>query len=144
MREVPPLSSHRSRSSLSTSVLSNHVLFTQMVGYIDADLADRELKHFRELLLEHSPPQAWIIDTEKLEGFDPRAVKAGAAWFAAFRASSGTQVVQVSRSNAARMVAQTLGFAAGIRVTCVEEFEEARVKAGLPALSHRSPAANAK
>lgn len=144
MREVPPQSTNRSRSFLSTSVLSNHVLFTQMVGYIDADLADRELKHFRELLLEHSPPQAWIIDTEKLEGFDPRAVKAGAAWFASFRAGGGTRVVQVSRSNAARMVAQTLGFAAGIRVSCVERFEEARETAGLPPLSHRPPAASSK
>lgn len=141
MRDVSPFSGHRPRTSLNTAVLGSGVLFTQMVGYIGAALADQELEHFRSLLQEQQPLGAWVIDTERLEGFDPRAVKAGAAWFASFRASGGKRVVQVSRSNAARMVAQTLGFGAGIRVTCVEDLETARLEAGLPAMSHRPPVA---
>ncbi len=141
MRDVSPSSTHRPRASLNTAVLGHGVLFTQMVGYIGVELADQELIRFRNLLQEQQPLGAWVIDTERLDGFDPRAVKAGATWFTAFRASGGVQVVQVSRSNAARMVAQTLGFSAGIRVTCVDDFEEARLKAGLPALSHRPPIA---
>lgn len=144
MRDPSPLSGHRSRSSLSTSVLGHGVLFTQMVGYIGAELADAELRTFRNLLLEHHPPQAWIIDTERLEGFDPRAVKAGAAWFSSFRGSGGRQVVHVSRGSAARMVAQTLGFSVGLRVTSVDDYETARLEAGLPALSQRAPLAKAK
>ncbi len=141
MRDVSPPSTHRPRASLSTVALARGVLFTQMIGYIGVELTDQELIRFRSLLQEQQPLEAWIIDTERLDGFDPRAVKAGAAWFASFRASGGAQVVLVSRSNAARMVAQTLGFGAGIRVTCVDDFEEARLKAGLPAMSHRPPIA---
>lgn len=139
MRDVTPSSSPRRRSSLSTVPLARNVVFTEMTGYVDAELADRELQTFRAHLTKTEGPAVWLIDTEHLAGFDPRAVKSGAAWFASFRASGGTRIVHISRGNAARMVAQTLGFGAGVKVTSVNDFDEARREAGISVSSNQSP-----
>lgn len=101
-----------------------------MGGYIDAELCDRELRTFRAALEQH-PGGSWIIEVERVLGFDPKAVKSGAAWFSTFKAIGGQRVVYVSRSGAARMAAQALGFGAGIKVVCVDGYEQARETVGL-------------
>lgn len=130
MRDVTPSSAPRSRAFINTTVLANRVLFTQMGGYIDGELCDRELKAFRAALEQH-PGGVWIIEVERLVGFDPKAVKSGAAWFSSFKAVGGQRVVYVSRSAAARMAAQALGFGAGIKVVCVDGYDQARESVGL-------------
>lgn len=130
MRDATPPSIPRSRAFITTTVLSAGVVFTQMGGYIDAELCNRQLPEFRRAL-EQQPGGIWIIEVERLAGFDPKAVKAGAAWFATFKALGGQRVIYVSRSAAARMAAQALGFGAGLKVVCVDGFEQARETAGL-------------
>lgn len=130
MRDATPSSVPRSRAFINTTVLADGVLFTQMGGYIDVDLCDREHPGFRAALEQH-PGGTWIIEVERLVGFDPKAVKSGAAWFSTFKAVGGQRVVYVSRSGAARMAAQALGFGAGVKVICVDGFEQARETVGL-------------
>jgi hypothetical protein len=130
MRDLTPSSAPRSRAFVSTSVLANGVLFTQMGGYIDAELCERQLTEFRSALEQH-PGGTWIIEVERLLGFDPKAVKAGANWFSVFKSMGGQRVVYVSRSSTARMAAQALGFGAGIKVICVDGVEQARESLGL-------------
>lgn len=130
MRDVTPSSGPRVPAFINTTVLANGVLFTQMGGYISAELCDRQLKAFRTAL-EQNSGGVWIIEVERLVGFEPKAVKSGAAWFSTFKAIGGERVIYVSRSAAARMAAQALGFGAGLKVVCVDGYEQARETAGL-------------
>jgi hypothetical protein len=117
---------------ITSEVLGANILLTAMFGRVTLPLTRRTLPQFRRVLESTFSP-SWIINALAMTGFDPDAVSGGTAWFSAFRAQRGAEIVFVSIHSGARMAARALGFGSGIKITLLESSEDACSHVGLTA-----------
>lgn len=123
---APPLPA----SDLQSKLIAPDVVITYFRGHITNELALKQLPRFREVL-QGSKAASWIMELTAMTGFDPGAITGGAAWWQAFKAVTGQQILVVSTQSAARMAAASLSFSIRLPVKPFAQLEPALAYAGV-------------
>lgn len=115
--------------TVSTRRRADTVMFTEIKGYISADVARQMEKDFFDAMnAADAKPRFWLIDALEVSGYAAEIGQIGSGMFARFRREGGIVLAVIVTDMAVRMIVQTIAFSSGQRVKFAKTLAEGEKK----------------